>query len=232
MRFLVPLIAASLLAGCAGRTEDYLGPRGPIMVPQLTRYGFDVAHVRCVNEQLTSRLSMRQLRRFAAASGALMQGYSDPDQLRASDLVVVANALDDPGIGAALAEANSSCGVDTSPAPPPPVVVAAAPPAPPPPAWLNLGAADSGQSIAVDASTIERGTASRSAWFRLTDPGATASSDIFHLVVDCDGRTINATERRRLDPAGNVVESRPYPDNPLPVEDGTVMQIAWMSLCT
>jgi hypothetical protein len=29
-----------------------------------------------------------------------------------------------------------------------------------------------------------------------------------------------------------VIERVEYPDNPLPLEKGTVMQIAWLSLCT
>ena len=56
--------------------------------------------------------------------------------------------------------------------------------------------------------------------------------DIFRLEIDCQAQTINATERRRVDANGEVVERRDYPDNPLPVEDGTVMRIAYLSLCT
>jgi hypothetical protein len=38
--------------------------------------------------------------------------------------------------------------------------------------------------------------------------------------------------RRRQDASGAVTEYREYPDNPLPVEAGTVMEIAFLSLCT
>jgi hypothetical protein len=105
--------------------------------------------------------------------------------------------------------------------------------APRPPTWLNLGAADSGQSIAIDAVSIEQEGAFRSAWFRLTDPGADGpSADRFLLHIDCTRRTINARMRERLDPAGAVVDHVDYPENPLPVEGGTVMEIAWLSMCT
>jgi hypothetical protein len=101
------------------------------------------------------------------------------------------------------------------------------------PVWLNLGAAASGQAIAIDSATVVRAGVRRSAWFRLTDPGATAPEpDSFLLDVDCTARTINAKARRRTDAAGAQTDYRDYPDNPLPVEGGTVMEIAWLSLCT
>ena len=46
----------------------------------------------------------------------------------------------------------------------------AAAPAPRPPAWLNLGAAGSGQAITIDASSLEQEGSTRTAWFRMTDP--------------------------------------------------------------
>jgi hypothetical protein len=98
--------------------------------------------------------------------------------------------------------------------------------------WLNLGAAGSGQSIAINASTIEQQGSERTAWFRLTDPGAPPSADTFMLQIDCGHRTINAKARERHDPAGAVTQHVDYPDNPLAVEGGTVMEIAWLSLCT
>ena len=98
--------------------------------------------------------------------------------------------------------------------------------------WLNLGAAGSGQSIAVNAATIDQQGDRRTAWFRLTDPGAAPSPDTFLLDVDCAHRTINAKARERHDAAGAVAQHVDYPDNPLAVEGGTVMEIAWLSLCT
>jgi hypothetical protein len=118
-----------------------------------------------------------------------------------------------------------------------PPVAALTPPAGTPapaasPTWLNLGAAGSGQAIAVNASTIAQQGSRRTAWFRLTDPGATPSLDTFLLDVDCTHRTINAKAREHHDAAGAVAQHIDYPDNPLPVEAGTVMEIAWLSLCT
>ena len=67
----------------------------------------------------------------------------------------------------------------------------------------------------------------------MTDPGASApSSDVYLLHIDCTGRTINARARERRTPDGAVAERVDYPDNPLAVEGGTVMEIAWLSMCT
>jgi len=226
---LLALAAVCLAGGCMGRVTDFTQPRASIVTPQLLRFGYDAGQARCVGERLGTALRVHRLRDLADAAAAVRQGYYQSNRLTARDLRWVASTLRHAEIRTALDTANQACGVST--APPVPVIVA-----PPPPqasaSWLNLGRAASGQSIAIDAATIERRGASRSAWFRLADPDGTASQDIFHLVVDCAARTINATERRRLGPLGQVVESRPYPDNPLPVESGTVMEIAWLSLCT
>ena len=117
--------------------------------------------------------------------------------------------------------------------PPPPVVDIAVPPAPRGPTWLNLGTAGSGQAIAIDARTIDQQGATRTAWFRLTDPGTTGpSNDAYLLLIDCAARTINARSRERRDADGAVLERVDYRDNPLPVEGGTVMEIAFLSMCT
>src|SRR3546814_17486298 len=81
-----------------------------------------------------------------------------------------------------------------------PKVVVAVPapvpePEPRPAVWLNLGSALSGQSIAIDASTLEEDEGLRQAWFRMTDPGGEGpSEDIFLLKVNCAGTPINAKE--------------------------------------
>jgi hypothetical protein len=67
----------------------------------------------------------------------------------------------------------------------------------------------------------------------MTDPGAAhPSNDSFLLLIDCAHRTINARTRRRVDATGAELERRDYPDNPLPVQGGTVMEIAFLSMCT
>jgi hypothetical protein len=231
LALLAPLALLTLcaLGGCMGRVADFAQPRPAIVTPQLIRFGYDSGQARCVGDRLGAALRVHRLRDLATAAGAVRQGYYDANRLTPRDLRWVASTLRHGEIRAALDTANQACGVST--APPPPTVIVAAPDDPAP-TWLNLGRAGSGQSIAIDAATIEETQANRSAWFRLTDPDGTASQDIFRLLVDCAGRTINATQRRRLDARGRVIETRSYPDNPLPVEDGTVMQIAWMSLCT
>ncbi|MBX3561115.1 MAG: hypothetical protein KF780_04810 [Sphingomonas sp.] len=225
------LLLSGLLAACAGHVADYVGPRSTIITPQLIRYGYTLIQTRCVGETLGTTLSPRRLRDFATAAGAVRQGYYTTSEMTARDLLWVATTQGAQTL-AALERANRDCDISAEPAPPPPVPVAPPSPVAQPAAWLNLGAAESGQSIAIDAASIEQRDGTRSAWFRLTNPGESPSANIFRLVVDCPRRTINATERRRLDETGDIAERQDYPDNPLPVEDGTVMQIAWLSLCT
>jgi hypothetical protein len=220
------------LAACNGRVADFAHARPAIVAPELARFGYDADQARCVAARLGERLRVHRLRDLAIAAGAVRQGYYDPARLTPRDFRWVAATLRHAEVRAAVDEANQACGIAEAVAPPPVVLVAPRSPAGQAPAWLNLGRAESGQSIAVDAASIERSETTRTAWFRMTDPGAGASPDMFHLVIDCPGRTINATERRRLDADGHVTEDRTYPDNPLPVEDGTVMQIAWLSMCT
>jgi len=220
------------MAGCNGRVADFAQPRPSIVAPQLARFGYDGDQARCVANHLGASLRPHRLRDLATAAGAVQQGYYDPARLTPRDFRWVAATLRHVEIRTAVDGANLACRIAAAVAPPPIVVLAPPSPAEQAPAWLNLGRADSGQSIAVDAASIERSETTRTAWFRMTDPGGEASADVFHLAIDCAAHTINATERRRLDADGHVAETRTYPDNPLPVENGTVMQIAWLSMCT
>ena len=225
------LVAACLLSGCVkGNLADRIGPTAGIVTAQLSRYGLNLSQTQCVSAALADRLTPLQMRRLERQARSVTQGYYEPDRLTVRDLTYVASTLEDPVVERELVRATVAC--DAIPqvvvaAPPPPVE-----PEPRPAAWLNLGAALSGQSIAIDASTLEREETLRQAWFRMTDPGEAPSDDIFLLKVDCEGKTINATERRKLGADGDVVEKVEYPDNPLPVEEGTVMQIAYLALCT
>jgi hypothetical protein len=251
---LIPFVA---LAGCAGNVADYVGPHTAILAPQLIRYGLDLRESRCVGERLAADLDPLRLRRLARSAGAVRQGYFDPERLSARDLAYVAAHERDPRVGPAFERAAAACSLAQASAaaaapagpnnegvtilgpgqlPAPNGTVPGAPGAASAersPAWLNLGAAGSGQSIAVDAATIEQDGATRTAWFRMTDPGAHAAADnTYRLRIDCQHRTINSLARRRRDAAGAIAEYREYPDNPLPVEGGTVMEIAFLSLCT
>jgi hypothetical protein len=235
---LIPL-ALLLLAGCAGQLRDYVGPRSSIVRPQLIRYGFSLPEIACVGERLGEVLTPKQLRLFTRAAGAVQRPAFDPDRFTARDLNLVARSMRDGRVGVEFSRALTACRVTmpaalaAAPAPP---AAAPAQPAPRPPAWLNLGAAGSGQAITVDASSLEQEGSTRIAWFRMTDPApAPPSLHSYRLKIDCDRRTIQPLGHRRYDAAGAIVESReigPSEEAPLPIESGTVTEIAYLSLCT
>ena len=238
------LLPALLLAGCVGQLRDFVGPVSNTTSPQLLRFGLDLLQARCVGNKLGDNLRPRQLRMFARAMSGVHEGWFETGRLTLRDLAYLAAHSRDAAYAPALEHATAACNVAPPPAaaaervtilgpgqlPPPSGAPAAA--APHPPTWLNLGAAGSGQSIAVNAATIDQAGSRRTAWFRLTDPGQPASPDTFLLEIDCAHRTINAKARERRDPTGAVAQHVDYPDNPLTVEGGTVMEIAWLSLCT
>jgi hypothetical protein len=234
-------IALALLAGCAGQLRDYVGPVSNITSPQFIRYGLNVADARCMGERLGDSLTPLQLRLFARTAGSVGQSGEGGARLTLRDLSRVANAMGDPAVPLALARADTACGVTAAQtlareqqqaAERAQEQAQAAAVAPRPATWLNLGAAGSGQSIAVDASTLVQDGNGRTAWFRMTDPGAPPSLDAYLLAIDCAHRTINAKARERRTAEGAVAERVDYPDNPLPVEGGTVMEIAFLSMCT
>jgi hypothetical protein len=102
--------------------------------------------------------------------------------------------------------------------------------------WLNLGAAESGQSISIDAMSISQEGASRVAWFRMTDPeNGTATNNHYRLRVNCDAKTIQPLALRQMDGAGAQTSLREYTPEEAkagPAESGTVLEIAYLSLCT
>jgi hypothetical protein len=237
----LPLI---LLAGCAGQLRDFVGPVSNTTSPQLLRFGLDLPQARCVGDKLGEPLRPRQLRMFARAMSGVRDGWFEPGRLTLRDLSYLAAHSRDAAYAPALDRAMAACHVAPAPSTAPAETVTILGPgtlppphgaptaAPRPTTWLNLGAAGSGQSIAINAATIDQAGSRRSAWFRLTDPGHPASPDTFLLEIDCTHRTINAKARERRDAAGAVAQHVDYPDNPLTVEGGTVMEIAWLSLCT
>jgi hypothetical protein len=103
-------------------------------------------------------------------------------------------------------------------------------------AWLNLGAAPTGQAIAIDAASVQDASSHRQAWFRITNPGDKGPSGSAYLLrVDCAGRTINPMALRKHGADGAVAQERNYGENgegALKVEGGTVMEIAYLALCT
>lgn len=232
---LLPLLIFALVAGCAGHVADYVGPREGIVAPQVGRFGLDLRQTQCVSNQLTQTLTPRQLRYLNRQLRDVRRGFYDPDRLSVRDLIRSASAMADNAIGLAVVRATASC--DASPeaiaARETARFMAAMPPAPArQPAWLNLGAAPTGQSIAIDGSTLQQEGPTRTAWFRLIDPPPEAPNpNTYRLRIDCAARTINSLARRRQEADGRVSEFREYPDNPLPIEGGTVMEIAFLSLC-
>ena len=231
------LVTLGLLPGCAGNVADYIGPRPDIVVPQLARYGLDETQSRCVGESLAAGLTPLQLRQLARVAASVQQGYFEPGRLSHRDLGHVASSTGDPQIRLELDRATQSCGVGVEIAAPEAAPAAPDAAAPVPTAeWLNLGAAPTGQSIAVDASTLEREPTARKAWFRLTNPNEAVTTGISYLLrISCDARTIEALAHRRQDAAGAVSEYHEYTQDssgPLPIEGGTVMEIAYLALCT
>lgn len=240
---LLPL-ALLFLAGCAGQVRDYIGPRSSIVRPQLIRYGFSLSEIACVGERLGETLTPRELRLFSRAARAVQRPFHDPDRFTPRDLAWVARAMPDGRVSVEFSRAIEACHVSipaqtaAAPVPPPQPAPAesAAAPAPRPPAWLNLGAAGSGQAITIDASSLEQEGSTRTAWFRMTDPApAPPSLHSYRLRIDCARRTIQPLGHRRYDEAGAIAESRdigPAEEAPLPIESGTVTEIAYLSLCT
>lgn len=238
---LVPLATLALLAGCAGQVRDFIGPRSSIVRPQLIRYGFSLPEIACVGERLGEVLTPRQLRLLTRAAASVQRPYHDPERFSARDFVRVARSMADGRVGIEVSRALDACRVRlpdavATAAPMPEAPVAAAEPAPRPPAWLNLGAAGSGQAITIDAASLEQDGATRTAWFRMTDPApAPPSLHSYRLRIDCARRTIQPLGHRRYDAAGAIAESReigPEQEAPLPIETGTVTEIAYLSLCT
>jgi hypothetical protein len=234
MRLLPAALLSLCLAGCSGNVADYIGPRSTIISPQLIRYGLDVSQSRCVSVHLADSLTPVQLRRFQRAAAAVNQGFFDPARLTARDLSYVASLMRDNSVFRELSRANAACRVVTAEATAPPPAPPSTTPAPRPAAWLNLGAAPTGQAIAVDASTLQQEVDSREAWFRLTNPGeAQPLANAYRLRIDCAHRTIQSLARRRADTAaGGGQQEISEAGTPVPVEGGTVMEIAYLALCT
>jgi hypothetical protein len=224
-----------MLGGCAGHVADYVGQRDQIVAPEIARFGLDLRQTECVSNRLSTTLTPRQLRFLNRQLRDVRRGFYDPDRLTVRDLIRSASAMADNAIGLAMVRATASC--DASPEAiaareTARFIAAMPPPQPRAPAWLSLGAAPSGQSIAIDGATLEQQGAMRTAWFRLIDPPpAPANPNTYRLRIDCRARTINSLARRRQEEDGRVSEFREYPDNPLPIEGGTVMEIAFLSLC-
>lgn len=239
MRFL-PLLPLVLLAGCAGYAIDYTKPRSAIIGPQLVRYGLTQQQSQCMVQRLESALTVWQTRQLEIVAESIPNGFYTFNRLTPADLSWAARNVKDQRVAPEFERAATACGVST--APPIQVAIAPAPVAPAAPApatvpaaatWASLGTATTGQSISIDSASVQR-TEPRQAWFRVTNPGQTEPSPVAYLLrMDCQARTINPMAARRQE-ADKVAEQRDYGpggEGALPVEAGTVMELAWRALC-
>jgi hypothetical protein len=243
------LLPLCLLAGCAGYAADYWKPKNSLIAPQLPRYGIASEQSRCVGERLTKNLSVWQLRQLTDIARRLEPKSGNP--LSPRDLAYVAGLVQDPKVGPEVKATLEACGATAAAAP----AAATAAPAPAPGAppqgttpglepgatppqalrWVDLGAADTGQRIAIDITSVVMTADKREGWFRLSNPGEAAPSlDAYRLRVDCPGRTITPTAARKYDADGKIAQHEDYTaawQQPLAIEAGTVMEIAWKRLC-
>lgn len=247
MRLIRGLLLLPLLGGCAGYAIDYVRPRTQVFpAEQFSRYGLSAAQAQCVGDRLRANLSVWQLRQLADVTAAATRGQGGA--LSPRDFVAVSSNVTDPRVPREVAATAEACrllapgtAADPAPAPAP----EAAPVAPPPgsvnalpaasTAWVNLGAAATGQAIAVEAASVRQDGGSRRAWFRLTNPGQSTAAVSYLLQIDCTGRTINPMGFRQYGQAGTVVAEREYGptgEGAITVEAGTVMEIAYLALCT
>jgi hypothetical protein len=252
VRVVPAFLALALLGGCSGYASDYWKPKERLIAPQLPRYGLSTGQAQCVEAQLTKGLSVWQLRQLGDLAGRLGTGGNNPGALAPRDFLYVSGLVKDPKVKVATERALESCSVTTragaaqppSPASPPPTSPGLVPGAPVvqepaaaarPALWVNLGTAPTGQAISVDASSLVTGPSGREAWFRLTNPGAGGVGDIaYRLRIDCAAKSITALGGRKYSQTGALLEQKDYPtpEGPLPIEAGTVMELAFRGVCT
>ncbi|TFI57996.1 hypothetical protein E2493_12430 [Sphingomonas parva] len=248
---LLPLLPCLLLAGCAGYAADYWRPKSDLIAAQLPRYGMSGEQGQCVEAKLTAALTVWQLRQLSDLASRLEPGGRNPEQFGPRDFLHIAGLVEDAKVQPEAQRALQACGLDpaaagghvaaTEAAPQPSAAAptettaaAATATAASEPLWVNLGAAQSGQGIAVDASSVSRGPGWRQAWFRLLNSDRAGVGDIGYLLrIDCASRNITAHAGRKYDPAGALTEQKDYPtpEGPMGIETGTVIEVAYHALC-
>lgn len=229
------LLSLVTLGGCAGYAADYWKPKATLISKQLPRYGIAGEASQCVEKRLTQDLSVWQLRQLADLAGRLTPGGTNPAALTPRELIYVAGLAEDPRVKPLVQTAVGAChAVAPIALPPAPASSTAVsrPAAAGEPLWLNLGAAATGQGIAVDAASVSRGPSWRQAWFRLLNGGGAA--DVGYLLrIDCQAKTIMALGGRKYAADGTLAEEKDYdkPEGPMTVESGTVIEVAYHALC-
>ena len=258
------LLSIGLLGGCAGYASDYWKSKESLIAPQLERFGMRGEVKACVEKRLTDALSVWQLRQLGdyasrvaptvkvgprdliSVAGLVEDAEVKPETQRAIDGCNVVTAAAPAGSGTAPATPSTGT-AGTAPAAATSstatTTVTSGPSAPsgttmfggPDPLWVNLGAAQTGQGIAVDAASVTRGPSWRQAWFRLLNTDQAGVGDIGYLLrIDCSTRVITAHAGRKYAPGGGgLVEQRQYdtPEGPMGIEPGTVIEVAYHALC-
>lgn len=264
VKLLSALVVPTMLAGCAsGYATDWFRDSSSIITPQLIRYGLDVEQSRCVSQRLGARLQRLDIRRLQEAAAAVRP--TTAVTLTPANLRAIASGVEGGNVRGELDGALGACSVAAAPAtiaattPAAPATgattgtsgtgpamsggipidtnpITPTAPAGGPSTWLNLGAAQSGQSIAIDAMSIQQEGATRTAWFRMTDPdNGGATNNAYRLRIDCQARTIQPLALRQTDANGVETSLRQYsPAEAVagPAESGTVLEIAFISMCT
>jgi hypothetical protein len=248
------LLAAGLLGGCAGYASDYWKPKAELITPQLARYGIEGEQGRCVEGKLTAALTVWQLRQLSDLASRLSPGGRNAAAFGPRDFMHIAGLVEDPKVRPEAQRALEGCGLDpaagaavaasaqalsgaSAPAPgaaPSPSASAAGGSSQLEPLWVNLGAAQSGQGIAVDAASVTRGAGWRQAWFRLLNSDRNGVGDIGYLLrIECPERRITAHAGRKYAPDGTLSEQKDYPapEGPMGIETGTVIEVAYHALC-
>ena len=241
------LLSCAMLGGCAGYAADYWKPKNSLIGPQLIRYGMIGAEGQCVAKELVSSLSVWQLRQLSDLAARLQPGGSNPAALTPREFLYLAGLAENAKVAPAARKALETCKVQPQGTPArgatasqPSASSAAQPaasgsaPAGAPPLWVNLGAARTGQGIAVDAASVSRGPNWRQAWFRLLNTDQGNVGDVGYLLrIDCAARNISAYAGRKYAANGALAEQREYPkpEGPMAVEPGTVIEVAYHALC-
>ena len=258
LRLSLLMLGGASLAGCAGYASDYWKPKNELIAAQLVRFGMTGDAGKCVEGKLTETLTVWELRQLSDLASRLQPGGNNPAAFGPRDFLYVASLVEDADVKPKTEAAVAACGLDPAGAP---ASVAPTPdaqpsssstpsvppsastptqssPAAPPgaePLWVNLGAAATGQGIAVDATSVTRGPSWRQAWFRLlnSDQGSVVGDIGYLLRIDCPARTITAHSGRKYAPGGALTEQKDYdkPEGPMGIEKGTVIEVAYHALC-
>ena len=249
MRRVLTCLTVILLGGCAGYASDYWKPKNRLIASELPRYGMAGSQGQCVEQGLSGALSVWQLRQLADLASRLAPGGRNPNSFGPRDFMHIAGLVEDSRVGPETRNVLERCGLDPNAAAavaavdPAPATASAPPAGAPPvaasvpqgsPLWVNLGAARTGQGIAVDAASVTRAPGWRQAWFRLLNSDRTGVGDIGYLLrIDCPARHITAHAGRKYALDGTLTEQKDYaqPEGPMGIEDGTVIEIAYHALC-